>query len=64
MANYENKYSKKSMVLEKLEKAKSQISLTGDDLEHYIDGIDTAIEIVKQYSLPIEEEYEKEYEKD
>ncbi len=59
MANYENKYSKKSMVLEKLEKAKSQISLTGDDLEHYIDGIDTAIEIVKQYSLPIEEEYEK-----
>lgn len=59
-----NQYTSNSIIVEKLEKAKSQISLTGDDLEHYIDGIDTAIEIVKQYSLPIEEEYEKEYEKD
>lgn len=57
MANYENKYSKKSMVLEKLEEAKSQISLTGDDLEHYIDGLDTAIEIVRHCSF--EEDYEK-----
>ena len=35
-------------VVEELERAKHEICLYGDDLEHYQNGIDEAIEIVKQ----------------
>lgn len=35
-------------VVEELEEAKHEICLSDDDLEHYQDGIDQAIEIVKQ----------------
>lgn len=35
-------------VVEELERAKHEICLSGDDLECYQNGIDTAIEIVKQ----------------
>ena len=36
------------MVVEELEEAKHEICLSDDDLEHYQNGIDDAIEIVKQ----------------
>ena len=35
-------------VVEELEEAKHEICLSDDDLEHYQNGIDNAIEIVKQ----------------
>ena len=35
-------------VVEELEEAKHEICLSDDDLEHYQNGIDDAIEIVKQ----------------
>lgn len=35
-------------VVEELERAKHEICLSDDDLEHYQNGIDQAIEIVKQ----------------
>ena len=35
------------MVVEELEEAKHEICLSDDDLEHYQNGIDQAIEIVK-----------------
>lgn len=36
-------------ILKQLENAKYQISLVGEDLEHYQDGLDEAINIVKMY---------------
>lgn len=36
-------------ILKQLENAKYQISLVGEDLEHYQDGLDAAINIVKMY---------------
>lgn len=34
-------------VVKQLEQSKHEICLTDDDLEHYRDGVDSAIEIVK-----------------
>lgn len=38
-------------VVEELEEAKHEICLSDEDLEHYQNGIDNAIEIVKQGSV-------------